>query len=250
MEMRPFIKKNLSHAVKAELYDYIDSLDLEKGNKLPPENTIAQNYGVSRVTVRRALDELEQEGLIIRIHGRGTFVNPQSRQFKINLGISQELSRLVKQSGYDITISLKNVETLPADIIISKALGIPVGSAVISAEKAYYADGHLAIVCQDDVAKDIFSIPPSREDWERDSTYDLLRTKAGKLVVRDWVQLKSLPASEMKSMSSLDKEFECDSLLEFNTLVYGQDNQPLIHGRTYYNTNYIRFNLVRNIIAF
>ena len=63
MEMRPFLRKNLSDTVKAELYDYIDNLDLEKGTKLPPENTIAQNYGVSRVTVRRALDELEQEGV-------------------------------------------------------------------------------------------------------------------------------------------------------------------------------------------
>ena len=66
MEMRPFLRKNLSDTVKAELYEYIDNLDLDKGTKLPPENTIAQNYGVSRVTVRRALDELEQAALIRR----------------------------------------------------------------------------------------------------------------------------------------------------------------------------------------
>ena len=125
MEMRPFLRKNLSDTVKAELYEYIDNLDLDKGTKLPPENTIAQNYGVSRVTVRRALDELEQEGVIIRIHGRGTFVNPQAKQFKINLGVSQELGRLVDQSGYEMRICLTAVETAPADIIVAKALGIP-----------------------------------------------------------------------------------------------------------------------------
>lgn len=159
MEMRPFLRKNLSDTVKAELYEYIDNLDLDKGTKLPPENTIAQNYGVSRVTVRRALDELEQEGVIIRIHGRGTFVNPQAKQFKINLGVSQELGRLVDQSGYEMRICLTAVETAPADIIVAKALGIPAESKVICVERAYYADGKLAILCQDTVAEDIFPEP-------------------------------------------------------------------------------------------
>lgn len=250
MEMRPFVRKNLSDTVKAELYDYIDNLDTEKGTKLPPENMIAQNYGVSRVTVRRALDELEQEGVIIRIHGRGTFVNPQAKQFKINLGVSQELSRLVDRSGYEMKICLKGVEEIPADIIIAKALEIPAGSTVICVERAYYADGHLAIVCQDYIAEELFTDLPAYEDWEESSSYDVVRTKAGKLVNRDWIQLKTILPSEMRSLSGIESEFECNSLLEFYGLTYGQDNQPIIYGRTYYHTDYIRFNLARNIVAF
>ena len=90
----------------------------------------------------------------------------------------------------------------------------------------------------------------SREDWEESSTFDVVRTKAGKLAVRDWIQLKTVLAQEVKSLSNIEGEFDCGSVLEFFGLVYGQDNQPLIYGRTYYNTNYIRFNLVRNISAF
>lgn len=67
MEMRPFLRKNLSDTVKAELYDYIDNLDLEKGTKLPPENTIAQNYGVSRVTVRRGQVSAERLALMCMV---------------------------------------------------------------------------------------------------------------------------------------------------------------------------------------
>lgn len=49
-------------------------MGLEESKKLPPEDVIAQNLGVSRVTVKKSLTDLEQEGLIFRVHGRGTFV--------------------------------------------------------------------------------------------------------------------------------------------------------------------------------
>lgn len=44
------------------------------GTKLPPEVQLAEDFGVSVITVQRALKELEQEGLITRHRGRGTFV--------------------------------------------------------------------------------------------------------------------------------------------------------------------------------
>lgn len=43
--------------------------------QLPPEDVIAEHLHISRPTVRRALDELEQQRSIRRVHGRGTFVN-------------------------------------------------------------------------------------------------------------------------------------------------------------------------------
>ena len=49
------------------------------GDKLPSENELSQKLKVSPITVKRALDDLKQQGLIYRIQGRGTFVADQSK---------------------------------------------------------------------------------------------------------------------------------------------------------------------------
>ena len=48
--------------------------ELAQGQRLPPERTLATEYGVVYNTVRRAMDVLRERGLIITMHGRGTYV--------------------------------------------------------------------------------------------------------------------------------------------------------------------------------
>jgi GntR family transcriptional regulator len=52
----------------------IRSKRLAPGDKLPGESEMAELYGVSRDTIRRATQELAGEGLLVVLHGRGTFV--------------------------------------------------------------------------------------------------------------------------------------------------------------------------------
>lgn len=73
--MKQIKKINLKSQVRAELEEYIHSLDLDVANKLPREEELCRILGISRVTLRSVLDDLAAEGIIIRVHGRGTFVN-------------------------------------------------------------------------------------------------------------------------------------------------------------------------------
>ncbi|MGV9351447.1 GntR family transcriptional regulator [Streptomyces spiralis] len=51
--------------------------ELQPGARLPAERDLAQEYGVAYLTIRRAAQVLRQRGLILTVHGRGTFVaNP------------------------------------------------------------------------------------------------------------------------------------------------------------------------------
>lgn len=55
----------------------IQSGELRPRDPLPSESQLQQEHGVSRGTIRRALDILRNEGLIVTIAGRGTYVKPQ-----------------------------------------------------------------------------------------------------------------------------------------------------------------------------
>ena len=51
----------------------IESGELPRGRRVPSENTLAREYGVTRGTAKKALDSLVEVGLVRRVQGRGTF---------------------------------------------------------------------------------------------------------------------------------------------------------------------------------
>lgn len=61
-------------AVANHLAARIAAGELQPGERLTPERELAAEYGVAYLTIRRAMQELRERGLIVTVHGRGTFV--------------------------------------------------------------------------------------------------------------------------------------------------------------------------------
>ncbi|MGV2806442.1 GntR family transcriptional regulator, partial [Clostridium perfringens] len=69
--------------LKNELLSWCESGRLQAGKQVPSEHEIADQFGVSRQTVRQTFGELEKEGWLERIQGKGTFArNPERRESK------------------------------------------------------------------------------------------------------------------------------------------------------------------------
>jgi DNA-binding GntR family transcriptional regulator len=62
--------------VARDLAEEIRSGRIRPDSRLPSEAELAQQYGVARVTVRRAVAKLRDEGMLVTVHGRGTFTVP------------------------------------------------------------------------------------------------------------------------------------------------------------------------------
>lgn len=67
----------LYQQLKIALRRLIEAGEWQAGEAIPPERELIDRYGVSRITVRQALSDLEAEGLLLRRHGKGTFVAPR-----------------------------------------------------------------------------------------------------------------------------------------------------------------------------
>ena len=70
MQHKTFLYREIYQAIREQ----IASGELGPEDKLPTEDELARRYSVSKITVKKALEMLKDDGLILRVQGRGTFV--------------------------------------------------------------------------------------------------------------------------------------------------------------------------------
>lgn len=143
----------------------IDAGDLRPGAAIPAERTLANQLSVSRVTVRRAVDELVSVGLLTRRHGAGTFVRERvEKQFaKLSCFTEDMLSRGLTPSSSWINKS-EGIVT-PSEAF---SLSLSPGSKIYRFDRTRYADGqamaldksviaHFALGSIDDVKDSLYA---------------------------------------------------------------------------------------------
>lgn len=93
--------------VAADLRALVTGGDYGPDDPLPTEMELAQRYGVSRQTVRRAFLDLVNEGLVYRVAGRGTFVRPAEAHYRQTFSSVDDLLRLQEQTGMRVVQGLR-----------------------------------------------------------------------------------------------------------------------------------------------
>lgn len=80
------------------------------GDKLPSEAELSQEFEVNRLTVRRALDELNQRGLIETVRGKGSFVATPRMRYDISAGRDASFTRTMLELGHRVGITVLGSE--------------------------------------------------------------------------------------------------------------------------------------------
>lgn len=243
----PGVKRSLAESIKNKLREYCKEMNQSGVTKLPSENILAEQFKVSRVTIRRALDDLEQENIVLRIHGKGTFVNPEAMQVKISLTPTQEFFSMIRRSGYQPHVELIDLVKDQPNSKAAGALSMPADTPMIHIEKLYFADGRAAIICLNTMPQSIFKEYPTLEEWRNDSVFKILWEKAGCHLVRDRTELRTRSMAQLKNISPQAKRLDCESVLEFDIVHFDDENRPMMYGLVFFNTDYIRFSQVRNL---
>ncbi len=131
-------KEPLYNQLAHLLRDKIDN-EMSAGDLLPSERELSQNYGLSRTTVRLALNELEELGIIERIHGKGTFVSKTASN-ETNLSESYSFTEQMRNMGRVPQTHILKFEIIEANKSIAKGLQLPMWEKVIYLKRLRLAD--------------------------------------------------------------------------------------------------------------
>ncbi len=152
--------------------------DTGPGGALAGELELAREYGTSRVTVRRALDRLRQEGLVVARRGAGWFVavDPVRQPLGRVTTVEAALEAAGAQPGRRV-VAFGFVEALAP---VAAALDVPVDTEVLRVERVNLADDKpfaaVTVWVRADLGADL-----SRADVERSPFYDLLPVRGVEL---------------------------------------------------------------------
>ncbi len=184
------------------LKDAINNNEFPVDSFLPPEADLEKHYGVSRTTIRRAIEILAQEGYVEVTQGRGTMVLNQSK--KQNIGMLSSIYRTLRNNGLAIRPRSVHIDTIPAERKVACALGLPEGSAVLRIQRIQLANEEPISIITNYINPEF--VPDFEKDFEDmeslyellevrygiiiDSTYDVISAKAADFMEAELLQVK------------------------------------------------------------
>jgi GntR family transcriptional regulator len=115
------------------LIEQIEQGEFNPDEKLPSENELAKKFDVSRVTIRRALQSLENEQMIYRCQGLGSFVSDNRK--KHNLVRLTDFDEDMAQAGIEASSKVITFEAISAPEWIAGRLGVETGQKVLQIDR-------------------------------------------------------------------------------------------------------------------
>lgn len=172
----------LYRQVKRSLLAAIESGDVRPGQPLPSETEIAGAMGVSIGTLRRAVDELVAEHILVRRQGRGTFVATHGTDRFLFQFFHVERADGLREAPQ---VDLVSFERIRAEDEVAEALGLRVGDAVIRVENRLRLQGSAVIYDRLTLPAPMFKGLTEKRFRERPGTiYQLYQTDYGISVLR------------------------------------------------------------------
>lgn len=214
--------------VREELLQRISAMHI--GDRLPAEPELCDEYAVSRITLRKAVDGLVQDGWLEREHGRGTFVTEPKHADHYPEHFTEAVTGFHRQqtsAGNVVTTRILRQELVPATTHVAALLEIEEGAGVIELVRLRFVNGHLH--------QHVFTwVPYDRfpdvyvDDFSDQSLYAYLQERHGVVLTRNDMTVR---VDEATPEVALNLGVETGlRLLTIDSLVFDTVGAPVAFG--------------------
>jgi GntR family transcriptional regulator len=209
---------------------------LPSGTQLPTEDALIERFGISRITVRRAIQELVAQGLVEIRRGVGTFVAPPK--------ISQDLTQLtgfvedMQAHGRSASARLIDTEVVDASESVASRLGLSRGTRVMRIKRVRVADG-VSMSLDDTYLPLAIGKLIIKNDLQVEPIFTLLENKYQIPLIAADYRMEAVAAEPWVALELGVAEGSPIFLIERTSYTTG--NKPVDHERLYYRGDLIRF---------
>lgn len=142
-------RSTLSETIASSLRDRIGDGEWSTGDRLPSEHDLADEYEVSRATIRTALQDLESRGLTVTRRGLGSYVLGRVSGVRADLRELASLSETIRAHGREPGVEYRSIVIREAESGERAALQMDSGAEVLATERALTADGEVVAYSRD-----------------------------------------------------------------------------------------------------
>lgn len=206
--------------------------------QMPSESELMASFKVSRITVRQALGDLQKEGLIFRIHGKGTYVSkPKAFQ---DIGRLQGFNEAMSRMGYETFNQLLGFRDFEATPEIATRLGLPPLAPVCEIRRLRYLN-------REPLSVDVSYLPAAIGERLRGvdlATRDIflvLENDFGIALGNADLRIDSILADA--ALAALLKLEEGAPILRIERLTFSADGSPIDYEHLYYRGDAFQYRL-------
>ena len=227
------------YLLKRDIVNKIELGEYQEGSLIESERELMEKYQFSRITVRKAIDELVNEGYLYRIQGKGTYVKGEAEGQ--NLFCLNSCTEDVKRLGRTPSKKTMKADRFPADAKRAKHLNIPIGDIVHMFGRVTYADQEPLNYTVTYLPEKVF---PGLEqyDLEKRSLYDIIEKDYNVRITKARRTIEAvLPDSVIAGYLQISANMP---VILFNCITYGIVNGkeiPIETFRCYYRTDHYKF---------
>lgn len=206
-------------------------------SQMPSESQMMEAFSVSRITIRQALGDLQKEGLIFKVAGKGSFVaKPKAFQ---NLSRLQGFGEAMGPSGYETFSQVLSMREVAASDVVARRLRIETGAAVYEIQRLRYLN-------REPISVDQSYFPLAlgqrlaQEDLPTRDIFVILENDFGLQLTHADVQIEAISADEFLARQL--HIAEASPLLRIERLTYA-DSQPIDFEFLYYRGDAFQYRL-------